>query len=312
MQAMIETRGIRVDYDDVTAVRDLDLAIGPGEIYGLIGPNGAGKTSTIRVLATLQEPTYGDVHICGIDAFGDRRGVHGKVAYMPDLAPVYDGLRCWEFLDLFAAAHFIDRRTRRERLDEVLDQVDLTSKRNAFCKTLSRGMRQRLVLAKTVLTDPKVLLLDEPASGVDPIGRIDLRKMLRRQADLGKAILVSSHILTELGEMCTSIGIMEKGELRLTGALDEVVGRLGDRRRIVAEVVGGAASLAERLGRHDAIASIEAEDDRLAFDLTAEGDDDVVALLRELVAEGFPIRAFAEKRRGVEDVMLEIGAREVS
>jgi len=300
-----------VDYDDVTAVTDLDLEVGPGEVYGLIGPNGAGKTSTIRVLATLQEPTHGDVRICGIDAFEHREAVHAKLAYMPDLSPVYENLRCWEFLDLFAAAHKLDRRTRRRRIDDALDQVGLAAKRNALGKTLSRGMSQRLVLAKTVLTEPSVLLLDEPASGLDPLARIDLRNLLREQAQRGRAILVSSHILTELGEMCTSIGIMEKGALRLTGSLEEILNRVEDRRTIVAEALGDAAPIVRRLDELDAVSDVSADGPRIRFVL-AGGDEDVVELLRTLVGEGLPIRGFAEKRRGVEDVMLEVGARETS
>jgi ABC-2 type transport system ATP-binding protein len=309
---MIETTDLRVDYDDVTAVEDLSVTIGAGEVFGLIGPNGAGKTSTIRVMATLQRPTYGEVRIAGVDIAEDPRSVHKVLGYMPDNPPVYGDLRCWEFLDLFAGAYFVDRRDRRRRVDELLDQVGLNGKRSGLAGTLSTGMRQRLVLAKTLLPDPKVLLLDEPASGLDPLARIDLRELLKKEAARGKTILVSSHILTELSTFCTSIGIMEKGRLLESGTIDEIVARLNRRKRLVVEVLEtGRIPEAAELEKFAHVSAVEARGSVFAFDF-AGGDEDVVELLRAMVNAGLPIRSFTEKRMGVEDILLHVGAKEVS
>ncbi|MFI4897640.1 MAG: ABC transporter ATP-binding protein [Phycisphaerales bacterium JB059] len=308
---MIQTRDIRVDYGDVTAVSDLSLSVGPGEVLGLIGPNGAGKTSLISVLATLREPTYGDARIAGLDIFQNRAAVRRVIGYMPDLAPVYKDLRCWEFLDLFARAYFIDRRERRARIDACIEIVNLGSKRTAMAGSLSRGMTQRLVLAKTLLHDPSVLLLDEPASGLDPIARIDLRNLLLRLGSEGKTVVISSHILQELKEFCSSVAIMEKGRLVLSGAIEEIVSDLNQVRRFVVETVGEATGVASTLDSMDGPSEIEVAGGVCRFAL--EGDDQrVVQVLAELVRSGAPVKGFSERRRGVEDVMMEIGASEVS
>lgn len=303
---------MRVDYEDVTAVAGLNLTIETGEVFGLIGPNGAGKTSTIRVLGTLQRPTYGDVSVCGIDALENPRDVHRVIGYMPDLPPVYEDLRCWEFLDLFAGAYFVSRRDRRARVEECLSLVNLQGKRDALAGTLSRGMTQRLVLAKTILPDPKVLLLDEPASGLDPHARMELRDLLKMLGGQGKTVLVSSHILTELQEMCSSIGIMEKGRLLESGRIDAIVERLSERRRLlIVELVdrdAQAGSLREAL---EAVGPVQETAGGLG--VAFAGDDRAAAeLLRSLVERGLLVKSFREQRMGVEDIIRRIGAREVS
>ena len=308
---MIRTRGVRVDYADVTAVRDLDLEIGAGEVFGLIGPNGAGKSSTIRVLATLQEPTHGRVWIDGVDAAEHPARVRRVIGYMPDLAPVYKDLRCWEFLDLFGGAYFVDRRERRRRVGECIAEVGLEGKRDAMAGTLSRGMTQRLVLAKTILPDPRVLLLDEPASGLDPIARMELRDLVRRLAGEGKTVLVSSHILSELSEFCTSVGIMQKGEMVISGTIDDVVRGLSHKRRIalrLSEIVDDAAA---RIGAYHGVEGAEARNG--GFELDFDGDERAAAqLLAAMVRDGLPVCGFVEKKMGMEDILLKVGAREVS
>lgn len=308
---MIETNDIRVDYGDVTAVRDLSISIPTGEVFGLIGPNGAGKTSLIRVLATLSEPTYGDAAVAGLDVREHRAEARRRIGYMPDLAPVFKDLKCWEFLDLFAASYFVDRRERRRRIDEVFARVNLESKRHAMAGTLSRGMTQRLVLAKTLLHDPEVLLLDEPASGLDPIARIDLRNLLRDLAALGRTVLISSHILNELSTFCTSIGIMEKGRLVLSGNIDEIVGRYNTTRRYTIETLGPAEPAAAAIRGREGYIDILCVDGRCSFE-TALPEEDTARLLAELVTAGVLVKAFYERRRGVEDVMMQVGASEVS
>ncbi len=308
---MIQTKDLRVDYDGVTAVHDLTLSIGPGEVFGLIGPNGAGKTSTIRVLATLQQPTYGDVRIAGFDIAQDPARVHALLAYMPDMPPVYEDLKCWEFLDLFAAAYFVDRASRRRRVDECIDQVKLNKKRDAMAGTLSRGMKQRLVLAKSLLHDPQVLLLDEPASGLDPIARMEMRDLLIELGERGKAVLVSSHILTELSEFCTSVGIMEQGHLRVSGRIEDILAKMRTGRRLVIESLANAESLANWLAERDGVSSAKVCASAVELDFTGTNAD-AADLLRALIAAGHTIFSFTERKAGVQDIMLEIDAREVS
>lgn len=311
---MIEMSDIRVDYGELAAVRDVTLSIGEGEVFGLIGPNGAGKTSLITVLATLREPTYGEARVGGFDIREDVASARRVIGYMPDMAPVYKDLKCWEFLDLFARAYFVDRRERAARVAECMERVKLTGKRQALAGTLSRGMTQRLVLAKTLLHDPKVLLLDEPASGLDPLARADLRELLRDLRGRGKSIIVSSHILNELSEFCTSIGIMERGRLVLEGPLEEIIAGLNRTRRFTVETVGpgeAAAAVLARLEPSVGVEGVEAVDGRCVFE-TALDDGGVADVLAALVGGGVRVRAFYERRRGVEDVLREVGASEAS
>jgi len=309
---MIETRDVRVDYDGVTAVEDLTLRIPAGEIFGLIGPNGAGKTSTIRVMATLQSPTYGDVLIDGVDTAVDPARARHALGYMPDYPPVYDELKCWEFLDLFGAAYRIGRVERRRRIEEALESVDLKSKRNAKSGTLSRGMRQRLLLAKTILHDPSVLLLDEPASGLDPVARIDLRNTLVRLAERGKTILVSSHILSELSTFCGSIGIMERGRLLVSGPIDEIIAAMEGGRRIdITALKPDPETLTSDLREMEGVVSAQATQRGATVEIEGE-DSDAAALLARLVGAGAEVTGFVERKMTVEDILLKTGAKETS
>lgn len=308
---MIQISEMRVDYDGFTAVRDLSLEIPAGQVFGLIGPNGAGKTSTIRVLATLQEPTYGEVHVGGFDVAEQPDRVHAILGFMPDLAPVYDDLKVWEFLDLFAAAYFVDRRDRKRRVNEVLDMVELGGKRDVKGGTLSRGMTQRCVLAKTLLHQPQVLLLDEPASGVDPIARIEFRKIMRRLAAEGRTVLVSSHILTELSDMCDAIGVMQRGEMIESGRIDDIVGRMQPKRVVEIDCPGAADTAAGLLDGRPGVVALNHEGKRLSLEF--DGDEvELAGLLRYLVASGVAVTRFVEHKMNVEDIMLELGAKEVS
>ncbi len=308
---MIVTKDIRVDYDGTTAVRDLSFEVGAGEVFGLIGPNGAGKSSTIRVLATIQEPTYGDVRIAGRDVVTETARAREAVGYMPDLAPVDDNLRCWEFLDLFAAAYGMPRRQRQIRVDEVLDEVGLGEKRDAKSGTLSRGMKQRLVLAKTVLVEPSVLLLDEPASGLDPMARIQLRDMLQRQTEMGRTVLISSHILSELSGFCTSIGIMEKGRMVVSGRLDEIVRGMHSGLRVVVELLDAPPDAATLAAGCAGVTNAVADRNRLMIEMEG-GDEEAAALLRELIGKGLSVIGFREEKLDIEAILLRVGAKEVS
>lgn len=308
---MIQVRNLRVDYDEVCAVHDLSLDIGPGEIYGLIGPNGAGKTSTLRALVGLVEATYGDIVIGGFDLDHDREQAVGLIGFMPDSAPVYDDLTVWEFLDLFAEAYRIPFARRGQAIDQYLRLVDLTEKRHAMTGGLSRGMKQRLMLAKTLLPDPQVLLLDEPASGVDPNGRALLKQILRDLGHAGKTIIISSHILSELSEFCTSVGVMQKGELVVGGTVAEVATRVMGRAKIILEVVG-ATDGAARVLAADARVSAPAWQGAVC-EFAFEGEAEQASeLLAALVTAGVRVAAFSREKEDLEALFLKIGAREVS
>jgi len=224
VQWAIEAEDMRVDYGTTVAVKGLTLRIPYGEVYGLVGANGAGKTSTFSVWATLLKPTYGNVKIGGVDILEKPAEARKMLAYMPDLAPVPSDLKVWEFLDLFARSYGYSAVEGKVRWEECLKMVDLWEKRNDFCKGLSRGMKQRVNLAKAILHHPKVIILDEPASGMDPKSRAQLRTILKRMAKQGSTVVVSSHILNELSDMCSSVGILHHGELIDHGELQQVIG----------------------------------------------------------------------------------------
>jgi len=304
---MIQIDSLRVDYGRFTAVDDLSLEIPRGSIFGLVGPNGAGKTSTIKVLSTLMEPTYGTVKICGLDVESDPAGVREKLGYMPDLAPVISNLKVWEFLDHFARCHgFSETKRRRDRIDECLHQVKLTDARETYCKALSRGMTQRVVLAKTLIHEPDVFLLDEPASGMDPMARIDLRDLLQSLSKAGKTVLISSHILTELSEMCTDIGLIHKGRLSVAGTVDEVLSSVDTRQRLIRiGFLGEAQPILDFLG------TIKSVEESLCLENGVEvrfagSPEDQSVLLKKLITSGFQITAFEPKRAGLEDLMRKV------
>ncbi|MEL6894539.1 MAG: ABC transporter ATP-binding protein, partial [Planctomycetota bacterium] len=229
---MITLSGFGKTYGDFTAVESLDLHIEAGETFGFIGPNGAGKSTTIRFLATLLKPTTGRGEVAGHDVIGDPVGVRQAVGYMPDNFGVYDGMKVWEFLDFFAVAYRISRTQRKQIINEVLELLDLAHKRDDYVNGLSRGMKQRLCLAKTLVHDPPVLILDEPASGLDPRARVEVKALLKELRNMGKTIMISSHILTELADCCTSIGIIERGNLLMHGPIDTVYEKIR-RNRLV-------------------------------------------------------------------------------
>ncbi|MCX5646829.1 MAG: ABC transporter ATP-binding protein [Phycisphaerae bacterium] len=214
---MIEIKKLTKTFGSLVAVSDLDLQIGAGDIFGFIGPNGAGKTTTMRILVTLMEPTSGAVFIDGLDVTKKGKEVRRRVGYMPDFMGVYDDLKVFEYLEFFAAAFGIEYRKRKAIVDGVLELTDLVSKQDALVDSLSRGMQQRLGLARVLIHDPKVLILDEPASGLDPRARIEMRELLRELKWMGKTIMISSHILSELEEICDRIGIIEHGQLVFSG-----------------------------------------------------------------------------------------------
>ncbi len=306
----IEIRDLRVDYGSFVAVRDISLSIPPGEVYGILGPNGAGKTSTFRVLATLNHPTYGEVRMCGLDLFEETEAARSLMGYMPDLAPVPTDLKAWEFLELYAHGYGLgSARQRKARVAECLEEVNLTDQRDSWCHKLSRGQTQRLVLAKTLLHRPRILILDEPASGMDPLSRRDLRLTLRRMADSGAAVVISSHILSELADMCTSLCVMNKGSILAAGQVDVVRSLLGESSRVLCLTVlpGSAEAAAALLASVPAVEEVTRQGERFSFRFTGELDTQA-GLLSSITSAGIAVRSYEEQRASFEDILMQIAA----
>ena len=307
---MITLQGFGKDYGDFRAVDSLDLKIEAGETFGFIGPNGAGKSTTIRFLATLLRPSRGRGEVAGCDVVTDPMGVRQAIGYMPDNFGVYDGMRVWEFLDFFAVAYRIGRDQRKRIIAHVLELLDLVHKRNDFVNGLSRGMKQRLCLAKTLLHDPPVLILDEPASGLDPRARIEVKALLKELRKMGKTIMISSHILTELADCCTSIGIIELGKLLMHGPIDQVNKRIHRERFVEIEFISHAEAGLSILRSHPALRSLEilpSSGPSQAVTAELETDDQGLAELMEtLIREGVRMRKFNDKDPTLEDVFMSV------
>jgi ABC-2 type transport system ATP-binding protein len=313
---MLKVKSLRVDYEGVTAVSDVDFQVQGGQVYGLVGPNGAGKTSTLKALAGVIEPTYGEIEICGFDLEEEPRKAMQHIGFMPDFPPVYENLKVWEYLDVFAAAYFVPRSKRIGLVKEWVRRVNLTEKWDVYIHSLSRGMRQRLVLAKTLLPDPEVILLDEPASGLDPIARVEMRDILREIAKMGKAIMISSHILTELSDFCNAIGIMEKGKMIVSGSIDEIRTHIGMKGELVIHVAEindvARKELFSYLGQVDFLSQAK-ETQPGEFHALFSGDKHQAAgLLSALVRRDMAVTQFFIKEADLEDVFFKIGAKEVA
>jgi ABC-2 type transport system ATP-binding protein len=292
-------------------VRDLSLDVEPGQVCGLIGPNGAGKTTTMLAILGLIEPTYGTIELAGVDMREHPRDACRAVGFMPDFPPMYDDLQCWEFLDLFAASYSVPRAARPEVVDRGLSLVGLSEKRRAMIAELSRGMRQRLMLAKTLIPDPQVLMLDEPASGLDPQGRIDLKNILRELAARGKTVLISSHILAEMSEFCTAVAIMERGRMIVSGSIADVQERIMGGSVLLIEVLGEAAALAAIVASDPLAGAVEAVNG--SFAIPYRGDALAAsALLTALIQGGVKVASFTRRRDGLEELFLKVGAKELS
>jgi ABC-2 type transport system ATP-binding protein len=309
MASMIEIRGLTKKYGELLALDDLTLNIEQGAVFGFIGPNGAGKTTTMRILTTLLRPTAGEAWIAGHSITDDLVGVRRVIGYMPDFFGVYDDMKVWEYLDFFAACYHIPAAAREGMIADLLALVDLEHKREAMVESLSRGMKQRLCLARTLAHDPQVLILDEPASGLDPRARIEMRELLRELQSMGKTIFFSSHILSEVADICTSIGIIEAGRLIAHGDMAEMKRRLRDHRLIRIRILGDATPLAEMLGEEAAVHAITTSADLPAGTLQIDfsGDDAALSqLLGRLVAAGMPVVSFGEEMSDLEDVFLHV------
>jgi ABC-2 type transport system ATP-binding protein len=302
---MIETHDLTKMYGDLYALNRLNLTLDRGDVYGFIGPNGAGKTTTMRILATLLNPTWGEATVCGYSIYTGSKEIRRAIGYMPDFFGVYDDMKVIEYLEFFAAAYRIKGAARKKICEEVLELVDLTYKRDALVTSLSRGMTQRLGLARVLLHDPQVLLLDEPASGLDPRARIEMRALLRELRSMGKTILVSSHILPELADICNKIGIIEQGVLFVNGAVSDVMKQV--RSDIVLNIAVGdrqtdAANFLERQGE---VESVNDKNGVLVVRLKPEVHQ-YGFLANRLVGEGFDLTLFKEDEINLETAFMHL------
>ncbi len=303
--AVIETIDLTKKYGAFTALDNFNLSIEEGEIFGFIGPNGAGKTTTIRILATLLAPTSGKAFVAGNDVSKDPRAIKKILGYMPDDFGVYDGMRLREYLDFFGAAYRIPGRERKSIIDDVLQLTDLTSKADEYVSAFSRGMKQRCCLAKTLIHNPTVLLLDEPASGLDPRARIEMKELLKTLSGMGKTILVSSHILSELGDMSTKIGIIERGKLLASGNVKDILAGIRQALELRIEAIEGGDAVEAALKSTPGIAGYE----RSGGDFhvrTNMGREEMAELHARIVRDGARLLFFGEEQGSLEDLFLTV------
>lgn len=300
---MIELQDFGKDYGDFKAVDSITMKIEPGELFGFIGPNGAGKSTSIRFLATLLKPSRGDGIVNGFSVNKQPMDVRRSIGYMPDDFGVYDGMKVWEFLDFFAVAYQIGRTQRKQVIGDVLELLDLTHKRDDFVNGLSRGMKQRLCLAKTLVHDPPVLILDEPTSGLDPRARIDVKALLKELRRMGKTILISSHILSELADCCTSIGIIERGQLLMHGTIDSVYRKIRRNRIVEIRFLENQETGLSILRSEPSLRGIDVDGTRATAELETD-DAGLAAVLSKLVQAGVQLKSFNDKDPTLEDVFM--------
>jgi ABC-2 type transport system ATP-binding protein len=304
---MIETRDLTKMYGDLYALNRLTLKLERGDVYGFIGPNGSGKTTTMRILATLLNPTWGEATVCGYSIYNGAKEIRRLMGFMPDFFGVYDDMKVIEYLEFFAAAYRIRGPERRRKCEQVLELVDLGFKRDALATSLSRGMTQRLGLARVLLHEPQVLLLDEPASGLDPRARIEMRRLLKELRNMGKTILVSSHILPELADICNKIGIIEKGVLLFDGDVQTAI-RQVRQRTVMSVAVGGGRSPAakSRLEGHADVYGVELKEDDTMLVTLKDGVHDGSFIADLLIQDGFRLKMLKEDEIDLEDVFMGI------
>jgi ABC-2 type transport system ATP-binding protein len=302
---MIETHDLTKMYGDLYALNRLNLTLNQGDVYGFIGPNGAGKTTTMRILATLLNPSWGEATVCGYSIYTGSKDIRRVIGYMPDFFGVYDDMKVIEYLEFFASAYRIKGAARKKICEEVLELVDLTYKRDALVTSLSRGMTQRLGLARTLLHDPQVLLLDEPASGLDPRARIEMRALLKELRTMGKTILVSSHILPELADICNKIGIIEQGCLLVNGAVTDVMRQVRTDIVLNIAVAERMTDAAGMLENQPEVESVQDKNGVLVVKLN-EGVNQYSFLAGRLIEQGYELTLFKEDEINLETAFMHL------
>jgi len=307
----IETIGLSRKFGKLTAVDSLNLQIPTGSLFGLIGPNGAGKTTTLRMLAGLLDPSSGEININGSTTHGGWREVRRQLGYMPDFFGVYEDMLVWEYLDFYGRCYDLPRQHRQQVVDELLELVDLTDKRDSYVQSLSRGMRQRLCLAHTLVHNPTVLLLDEPASGLDPRARVEMRELLRELGAMGKTVIGSSPILSELAEISESNGIIGPGQLVISGPVDEISRQAQQGRIIRIKTLSDPEEVTKILQNQPGVGEIFPINSTLEINFSGD-DESISALLEALIATGMRITSFTETSSDLEEIFLRLTKGEVT
>lgn len=302
---MIETIKLTKRYGNLIAANEINLSLNKGDVFGFIGPNGSGKTTTMRMIATLLNPDYGECYVCGQSIYTDPQEIRRLVGYMPDFFGVYDDMTVMEYLEFFASTYRINGPQRRKVCEEKLEIVDMTFKRDAMVSQLSRGQTQRVGLARTLLHDPQVLLLDEPASGLDPRARIEIRRLLKRLGEMDKTVIVSSHILPELADVCTRVGIIEKGILLVDDYVADVMKKAREAILLEIKVVADQERAASLLEQHDGVAKVALDGSTILTTLKA-GFEDYSELSSMLIENGLRLLQFREEEVNLETAFMEL------
>ena len=302
---MIQINHLHKQYKGLNAVKDLSLQLDAGDIFGFIGPNGAGKTTTIKMLATLLKPTSGTAYIDGIDVIEQPEAVRGRIGYMPAFFGIYDDMRVWEYLDFFAGAYRLPKSNRPRVIDDVLNLTDLIGKKDNYVEELSTGMKQRLCLAKTLIHDPKVLLLDEPASGLDPRARIEIKELFKELKAMGKTIIISSHILPELADFCNKVGIIERGEMLVSGDVSDIMAQVSGGRTLEIKLIGDDDRAIPLLESAEGVLAARIVNGHLQVDFS--GDLEAQADLNMmLIQSGLRVLSFTEQETDLEDIFMKV------
>ena len=304
-EAVVQTLGLSHEYGDTLALEEVNLAVPRGAVVALVGPNGAGKTTLLKIVAALLEPTRGTARVGGLDIRDAPREVHSLIGFLPDFYGLYDELSVWDYLEYFGLAYRLTNATRHSVIKRVLEQVGLPDKNDSPIGSLSRGMRQRLAIARTLIHDPPVLLLDEPAAGLDPEGRHELQFLFRALAQAGKTLVVSSHILTELEDYCTHVAILQRGVLVASGLAEQIRESLSQGRQVRIRITGEPGKLEALLKEENQVRNLQRETEGWTFLFLGNGDE-LAELLKRLVASGIGITFFGEEKRTIQDVYLAL------
>lgn len=308
---MLKVEGLVKKYGKFTAVNQLNLCVDNGSIFGFVGPNGAGKTTTMKIIAGLLDADGGNVYIDGVNLLDNQDMLKQKIGYMPDFFGVYNNLRVDEYMDFFAGTYYIPYSERKEIIDNLLELVDLTHKRNDYVDGLSRGMKQRLCLARSLVHNPDILILDEPASGLDPRARIEMKEILKQLSTLNKTIIISSHILPELAEMCTEIGIINNGRIVDSGSVSEIMHHISKERVIEVKTTDKKAELINLLEQLPYVHKIVDNTFEVCFSYTGD-DDGLVYILSQIVKNNIPVLSYKEKEGNLEDIFMQLTGGETN
>ncbi len=302
---MLSIKNLNKRYGRFQAVTNLNLEVPEGEIFGFVGPNGAGKTTTMKIMCGLLRATSGEITLDGVDVIRDSKKIKEKIGYMPDFFGVYDDLKVSEYLEFYASIYNIKGQARKKITDDLLELVDLSHKRDAYVDSLSRGMKQRLCLARSLVHNPGLLVLDEPASGMDPRARVEMKEILKNLKGMGKTIIISSHILPELAELCTSIGIIDKGSMVISGSVADIMQQVYSKKVVKLKVRGKLDDAVMILKEYPFIDKLATGEDTIQAGFEG-GDEDMSRVLAALVTRGIPVVSFAQLDGNLEDVFMKV------